>query len=193
MTINNFEQIKNFIDFGPKDYYFLQIIKRRKENPDMRTGVQVIKSYFIDSLEKFERKMPQIIELCENNNARAYFSLNKRNFNNTAHHMINYVNGLIMSGQENAIHKAFELCTGKYAADKDKKWILDVDIKDRTIINSINKVLQKLKPEGNKIKIVLPTKNGFHIITSPFDPREYNKMHPDHEIHKDSPTILYIP
>lgn len=195
MSVNNYTQIRDFIKltFEDQDYYFIQIIKRRKENPDMQTGTHIIKCYFIDSIEKFDKKMSEIIDLCYHNNARAYINLNKRNYRKTALYMIKYLTDLVIAGQENGAIKAFELCSGQHAADKNKKWILDVDIKDKDIITQINHDISNINPIGPKVYMILPTKNGYHIITKPFDPREYSKIHPDHEIHKDNPTLLYIP
>lgn len=48
-------------------------------------------------------------------------------------------------------------------------------------------------PEGEKVLMELPTKNGIHLITKPFDKREFNKKYPLVDIHKDNPINLYIP
>jgi hypothetical protein len=193
MNVNNYKIIKDFIDFGSDDFYFVQILKRRKENPDMSKGEKVIKSYFIDNHEYFEKKMPEIIQLCEDNNARAYFNLNKRNYLFAAHDMIDYVNRSIRQGQPRNCKNAFEKIAGGNRSDKDKKWILDVDDKDMDYIRMIQRYIDELKPLENKTYLILRTKNGYHIICKPFDPRTFKDQFPDVEIKKDNPTILYIP
>ena len=45
---------------------------------------------------------------------------------------------------------------------------------------------------NSKIYAIIPTKNGHHIITKPFDVRNFSSQYPDIEIHKNNPTILYI-
>jgi len=52
---------------------------------------------------------------------------------------------------------------------------------------------KKDQPEGNKVEEVIPTKNGYHLITDRFDVLEFKKHFPEIEIQKKNPTILYIP
>lgn len=41
--------------------------------------------------------------------------------------------------------------------------------------------------------IDFPNENGFHLITKPFNMEEFRALHPTIDIHKDNPSILYIP
>lgn len=47
--VDNFEKIRNLLKFENEidDFYFIQIIQRRKENPGMRKDSKYIKSYLI--------------------------------------------------------------------------------------------------------------------------------------------------
>lgn len=45
---------------------------------------------------------------------------------------------------------------------------------------------------GYKILDILETKNGFHIITNPFNLKLFKDIFPEIDVHKSSPTILYI-
>ena len=45
----------------------------------------------------------------------------------------------------------------------------------------------------SKIKAIIPTKNGFHVITSPFELNTFKEKYPSIEVHKDNPTIIYVP
>jgi hypothetical protein len=192
MTVNNFDKIRDFISFEENTFYFLQIIKRRKENPEMQTGQQVLKSYYINSVEYLDRKREDIIKLCEDNNARAYINLNKRSYEKVAIQMIKYLADAVYNKQHENCKNAFEKIAGRNNADADKKWILDVDTKDQKLITEITAFIQTQRPEGDKVHIILETKAGFHILCSPFDPREMGKRFPEIEIKKDNPTILYI-
>jgi len=53
--------------------------------------------------------------------------------------------------------------------------------------------IERIKPIGNKLIDIIPSKNGYHVITSPFDVSEFSKSFPNIDIHKDNPTNLYIP
>jgi hypothetical protein len=50
-----------------------------------------------------------------------------------------------------------------------------------------------LRPEGEKIEAVIPTKNGIHLITKRFDVMKFSRQYPDIDIQKKNPTLLYYP
>jgi len=78
--INNFEQIKDLMKFEDEnEFYFLQIIQRKKEHSDLGRNNRLIKAYHVFSFEKLEQYQNEIIGLCEKFNARAYIHLNRRN------------------------------------------------------------------------------------------------------------------
>lgn len=70
--INNFikfEYLLNFENPGD-DFYFLQIMSRRKDNPSQEKGTKIIKESFIDNLEYYQRKQEDWIRLAHEFNAR---------------------------------------------------------------------------------------------------------------------------
>ena len=71
--VNNFEEIGDFLEWNnPNEFYFLQIIQRKKDGNVTDTGnngYRTIKTYYIYSKEQLEKKKDKIIELCESNNA----------------------------------------------------------------------------------------------------------------------------
>ena len=81
MTIDNFDLIEENLKFESNDdFYFLQVIQRKKDgNVTGRgnNGARLIKAYYIHSIDYLEEKKQKIIELCQSNNARAYIHLNK--------------------------------------------------------------------------------------------------------------------
>ena len=75
---DNFDQINTLLDFSEQNtFYFIQILKRRKENPDMRTGVQVIDNFYVYGPNDLEKLREKIVERCVKHNARAYINLNR--------------------------------------------------------------------------------------------------------------------
>jgi len=195
-AVSNVENIGKYLDYPTNTFYFIQVIKRRKENPEMLVAQQVLKCFYVDSPECFDKYIPRIISLCDDNNARAYINLNKRNYERVTIEMIKYLAELNISKQYSVCAKAFEKVAGRNSNETgdSKKWILDVDTKDENYINDIiNYVEYVSKPEKRKVKLVNETKNGFYIICSPFDPREFKNKFMDVEIKKDNPTILYVP
>jgi hypothetical protein len=194
MTVNNFDTIRDFILKNQKadHFYFLQIIKRRKENEDMPAGQRVLKSYYINDVEYLDRKKEDILKLCEDNNARAYINLNIRSYEKVSIQMIKYLADAVYGKQFENCKNAFEKIAGRNNADEDKKWILDVDMKDQKLISEITAFIQTQRPEGDKVTLILETKSGYHILCKPFDPRGLKEKYPEIEIKKDNPTILYI-
>jgi hypothetical protein len=70
-------------------------------------------------------------------------------------------------------------------------------MKSEEALLKIMKLVNKCRPEGNKIYATIPTKNGYHLITGRFDVMNFNKIMslqgdvPD--IQKKNPTLLYLP
>ena len=96
--VNNLHIIKSMLNFSVKDdFYFGQIFKRRKDNIEMDRDQIIIDSFYIDSLEDYDKKLPYVINLCNMENARAYLRINKRNYNVLAKHMLKKVVDIVFT------------------------------------------------------------------------------------------------
>ena len=96
--INNFEQIKNLLHFENEDiFYHLQILKRKKENPEIGRNSYLIKTYYVTSNEYLDKVKDEIINLCDFNKARAYINLNPRSFEKTAFNTLKKISDIIMN------------------------------------------------------------------------------------------------
>lgn len=79
--INNLEQIKGLLVFNSEDdFYHLQIIKRKKEHPELGSNSYVVKTYYISSIDYLNKKFEEIQVLCQYHNARSCINLNRRSF-----------------------------------------------------------------------------------------------------------------
>jgi len=203
--VTNTEKIREMLSFTDKDdFYFVQVLKRRKDNPDLARDMIVISNYYIESLEQYDKIVPQIIQICDVENARAYFRLNKRNYKHLSYHMLKRVVEVVTSGSYKALKGSFDSVTGEYHNDKDRTWVVDVDGVDLiTPYNldgkykyaEIQYEVMKLQAETKKepFMAILPTKNGSHLITRPFNLQKFKMKFPEIDVHKDNPTILYCP
>lgn len=193
--MNNLELIRPLLNFSDDDsFYFLQIIARKKENKAVTTNSKLIKSYYINSLKYLENKMPEIINLCDMYFARAYLRLNRRSSNQCTMQMIKYLVELVLNKEFKTTHNAYNKMCGRYTNEKNRKWIVDIDESDSVNKKELITFIETLQPIGKpKFKAVLPTKNGYHIITSPFNVAEFKKLYSDIDIHKDNLVNLYIP
>ena len=197
--INNINRIKPLLNFENQgDFYMLYIFKRKKDQTTDKANhqsVRTIKTYCIESIEQLETRYDEIIQLCEMFKARAYIHIQKQNHKDVAMNMITEIVNRIQSGQINQQH-VFDSVVGQIKT-QEKRWIVDIDMKSIEAVQKISILINNLRPIGEKTEAVIPTKNGYHLITKRFDVMEFNKYMslqgdvPD--IQKKNPTLLYYP
>lgn len=74
----------------------------------------------------------------------------------------------------------------------DKRiWVIDIDTKEYNFVNYIIDLINNIPPIGNKVHTVLPTANGYHILSNPFNLSEFHNNEPDICVQKNNPTLLY--
>ncbi len=207
MTVDNFEQIKQLLTFKSEDeFYHLQILKRKKDCPEHERGqnnnARCIKTYYVKNIEYLESKKDEIIGLCKMFNARAYINLNTKSFEKAALHIMSQIVNRIIFKQYEHVYRAYETVVGQADVNVgDKKWIIDVDTKDaKTIHDTVQEICKcqssQEKDENGFYKNIydyIPTKNGWHIITCPFNLKQlepFMALHP-FDVQKNNPTLLY--
>lgn len=194
--IDNLEQIKTLLNFSEKgDFYMLYVFKRKKdqapEERDNHQSVRTIKTYCIESLDHLERRYDEIRELCELFKARAYIHVQKQNHKDISLDMLALLAERIKNGVSNQ-KGLFDSVVGQIKT-LEKRWIIDIDTKDKKFVEKVESDLFNIQPRGNKIETIIPTKNGFHLITSKFNVLEFGNLYPDTDIQKKNPTLLYYP
>lgn len=190
--VNNFEQIKGLLSFPSDDiFYFCQILKRKKEHPNLESNSYVVKTYFVKSLEDLDFYQDEMITLAEFHNARVYISLNQRSFYKSAFQNLKKIIDQILNKDYASVRKSYASVCGMYA-EGDKTWIVDIDDVDEAFDREIQEFLTNLQPVGGKLIANIPTKHGHHLITKPFNLAEFHKKYPEVDVHKNNPTILYI-
>lgn len=194
--IDNLEVIKPLLNFSEKgDFYMLYVFKRKKDQPegerDNHQSVRTIKTYCIDSVEHLERRYDEIKQLCEMFKARAYIHVQKQNHSDVSLDMLALLAERIKNGVKNQ-KGLFDSVVGQIKTH-EKRWIIDVDTKDKKFLRDITMDLMEIQPVGDKVEKVIPTKNGFHLITCKFNVLEFKEKYPDVDIQKKNPTLLYLP
>jgi hypothetical protein len=95
-------------------------------------------------------------------------------------------------------YAVFESCSGQYCHSGDKQWVIDCD--DCTIYDEYPEKIKELvnlcKPDGDKVVTEFPTKSGVHIITTPFDRKQFSELCKKYyiynvDIKKNHLTLLY--
>ena len=200
--INNFSAIRDLLTFGDEDkFYFIQIFKRRKDNPDMKKDMVIIDNYFVYELEHFNGLEERIIKQCTDNNARAYIRLNRRSSRQVALKTLGRIAQMIEDSNYKFAHRAYLSCAGEYHKEEDKTWIIDIDRNGESddaydaLINSVIFEAQQLIQETGKddSMMIHPTKNGLHLVCRPFNLSRFKKSFPDVDVHKDNPVVLFCP
>ena len=194
--IDNIELIKPLLNFSdPEDFYMLYVLKRKKDQPegerDNHQSVRTIKTYCIESVEYLEKRYDEIKQLCEMFKARAYIHVQKQNHKDVSLNMLATLAERIRDGV-NKQQGLFDSVVGQIKT-YEKKWVVDVDIKDLEFTEELIKFINGLRPEGPKCEVVIPTKNGYHLITKRFDVKTFSEKYPDIDIQRKNPTLLFLP
>ena len=198
--VDNLELLKPFLKFDTEDdFYYLQILQRKKDNPGIIKNTVAIKDYYIRSVEYLDSHYEQIKDLCRYFNARASLRLNKRSFKKVSFRALQNITAQMMQDDFHSARQAYSKACGQCHNDKNKKWIVDIDedffdMNEVDCIGAIEDSIGLCDPQmqGGRILARVPTKTGVHLITSPFNISQF-PFSSDVDIHKDNPTILYIP
>lgn len=220
MNVNNFDLIRTLLKFEDKDdFYFLQIIQRKKDGnvvPAANNGYRTIKTYYIRSLEDFDRRKEAIIQLCEQNNARAYINLNVRSAKEVALESAKAYIDLVREDRCHQGHRVYDhVCGVTPKMGVKKKWIVDVDDLTKEQADIICEKICKC-PSGRHYNAIndvydniiahIPTVHGQHIITYAFHAARFKdiieqttsiNLTKDQiteivNVKKDNPTLLYF-
>jgi hypothetical protein len=184
--------------------YFCQILQRKKDAKEgqkvngTNNNSRLVKAYYIKSLDQFDFIENEVIKLCELFNARAGINLNRRSFEKMALQHLKKVTDQLINKDYSKAYKAYSSVTGAYSHDSDKKWIIDLDGEAENtfdFVANINNFLKTLEPNVGESKVItrIPSKSGSHLITSPFNLKDFKDKYPTISVHKNNPTNIYCP
>lgn len=197
MVVDNFDLIKPILHFEPshKSIILVYLVSRKKDGNTKINGsnrVRTIKSYYFQSIEYLEEKMDEIRTICSAFNCRAYICIQPKLMKKVLFTLqritMDGIEGMMSA--DNKIHLTGFLDSAVMkttALAKYKYWVVDVDQEEKDSI--IEQIKQRRHGEGEVIKAVLPTVQGWHIITTPFDSRDFEIENV--EIKKSGLTLLY--
>jgi hypothetical protein len=214
MTIDNFDIISKHIDFNvDTDRYVVHILRRAKDCTNLQNTLgsnevqRLIRTYYVDNLEYLKNKMPAIKELCKTTNSRAYIIVSPKDMQDCLLMLGEKVMQIIRNKNYNIkpdhlVRQAF--CENHRS--RRKTWIVDLDNDEMygwkydDVLAIIKKYVAETGRDINEIYSV-PTRNGCHIITPPFNLQkayeecpmlyEGQKQNKPGWLHKDGMTLLY--
>lgn len=205
--VDNFDLIKDLLEFRSKDdFYFVQILQRKKDvkSDDIKkiagpnNNARLIRMYCVHSKEYLDKIKNEVVEICNLFNARAGIDLNRKSYEKCALQSARLILDQIANNEYTKVIKAYSSVCGKYSNETKKKWIIDIDGDEEVsplmlaYIDYHCEPISKSLDEG-KIYTTIPSKNGYHIITKPFNLQKFKEKYPDVDVQKMNPTNLYIP
>lgn len=198
--IDNFELIERELCAVHRQmddwYYHLQVIQRRKDC-DINKNSHLIRAYQVDATHPLSRYKDEVIDLCEKFRARAYINPSVKSKRATAVQMLNSLADCFRQNNFQYLNRLWNSAAGQVGAAHLKFWIVDCDYSPTFTEENIPEVIEFInnscQPTGDKYITTIPTRHGKHIITTPFDLRHFREAYPAIDVHKNNPTVLYIP
>ena len=184
--VNNIERLRNTLKFDKfGEFYYISIMQRNKDGVKVtgsHDNARRIRTFYVFSVEEFDKITPFIIEICDKMNARAYIEMNRKNIFQCQLECIKRLAECV----EHQTTKSRTIMDSVVASapSSDKLWMIDVDNND-----SIDNILKEIENRKGYYYAINPTVNGVHIITSKFDPRGWPFKNV--EIKRNAFTLLY--
>ena len=176
MSINNFPIIDSFLQFEQGSFYKFELLIRNTDgnNPLYQEGYSntnkniLIKSWYVDTKEYYEKMKHEMKTLADLTGARLYMTLDRKKsikvVQNLGHAFLDLLNGFTTGTKPTIkkIYKTFASETSKKEASEHnfKTYMFDVDTKDSQIKQA---VIDYIEHEGQK-PFILETKKGYHIF-----------------------------
>ena len=165
----------------------------------MKSDSIVIDNFYIFSVDQLTKVMPHIITKCEENKARAYIKMNCLDAQSVMLEMISVLSHNIREEKWKEFRSALNSACGKCGKQNGTEKLYLVDL-DNVKVGSdeyydIIRCINDLEPLGNdsKVKIIVPTKNGCHLLTTGFNIQKFKVKYNNIDIHDDGITLLYFP
>lgn len=205
---DNFKQIREYMieqnipetEEKSGDLFFLVLLIRRgKDFPDLPAANYTFKSYYIDSLEKFDKVKDEIVKCCDIFGLRAYVSVvakSKRDF--TKYCSLKFAENTFKNDYKKP-WKIPDHVFGKLGSKNEDRWIIDVDDCEeyKNYLETIHSCIMACESKfDNPIITHINTKSGIHIITHPFNLQRFSMLCGQHgfsapDVKKNHITLLY--
>ena len=210
IELDNFQNVREIMNFTkPGDtIYFVEIIKRKKDNPDMTGSREFIKQFYFKNEAEFTNAESSIKTLCQQLGARAYIYLNARSKaaidKYTAIYKDRFRKNRNMARHFGNNPMAFAAGRSFDAPDRPLCFV-DIDSDDFKDISMAMKIIQDagIKPlfayrsMNNGLHIILPNKEDakkldFSPINGNLDGlSQFYKNNAKVSLEIDKPTLLY--
>lgn len=204
-TVDNFDLVYKLINLNNDDeFYYIEIIKRKKDNPtDSFRYAQYLKYYIITSKEQLQSLKPEIIKMCNDNNARAYILLNPRSAKAVNDYTQVLKQKFAQRGKGFGKYRGheFEVAAGQHKENWNSRPIsfIDIDSTNTAIFDKVKEILKmygitpiaEYKTPNGGLHIIVPDKKAKYIDFSSFDNGKHLGKYATVHFNMDAPTLLY--
>ena len=174
-SVNNFEAIEEYVDFsGNPCFYKFALIVRNKDGrtpliqKDAPSGEMLVKEYFVDSREYYEKVKPEMIALADMTRARIYMTLDRKSTYKVITGFLHKFTDMLdefMTTQKatpKRLNKIIRHLTSSIESSERgyKTMMFDVDCDDWRVLNAVLTYIGELGVTPR----VFPTVDGYHII-----------------------------
>jgi hypothetical protein len=201
IIVDNFKRLLNpFIEnlgrlnrrTTPTHFMQVQILRRHKDGNSTKSHKsELVKAYYIRDEAEYEAINDEVVKICQVLNARAYINLNIKDFDQVAKLCALEMTTAIFD-HENRSHKMSDLynsCASRGGIYGWPVWVIDVD--DLSEKDDIVAAVQTISKETTAIRGIIPTVNGIHILTSPFDRQKFAEYGFISTVEANRNTLLY--
>ena len=171
---------ESFLHFKSNDdMYMISILQRKKDHPEASANEneRMLANFYIKNIEYFDKKIDLLKEYCHNFKARCYIKPQVRSIKAVNRLLLRFLAMQIDNWDLNYSTLTREIISG-YHDSRNKKVVLDLDdisqIDAFRIKNFVRGIVKQDRDgvlEKETDVYLLPTFNGYHIITPGFDPR----------------------
>ena len=198
MIVDNISKISSLLNFKEGTFYYIQVIQRKKDHPELEKSDMKRYQTFITSIGDFNIHLPRIKKVCEDYGARAYIRLIPRSLERLAKECaLEYVKRIARGEYKRVWDIPNRLALSDEVRESGNlKWMFDVDDMSR-----YDNFLDNIKKAKISVISELDTVSGKHIIVKPFNPRVIENFRSGEDyifldgsratLRQDSNTILY--
>lgn len=192
MTLDNSDLIAPFCPatMDGDTFIYTEMLDRGRRKGN--NGHRLVKTFYHRSIDEFQEQWPTIKKLCDLALVRACTRLAPRSYAKVGREFTRMVVEASLTDNWAGMKSLYNRACG-IVSPNQKLWLFDVDKRDEMT----ERLAYKLSQDGH-LRARIPSKKGEHLITVPFDSRDYTGNHGwglwgEVELHKDNPTNLYIP
>ena len=167
-VLDNIDRLRESLVFKNDVYYYVQVIQRKKDNPDSCSLDAKRYSHFVTSLKGFDRVCTDVTRLCNLYNARAYISVVPRSLERFGKLCCEeYLNRIKNNDYKNCFEipdrvAMYEQTIKTKGVCPSRLWMLDVDDEES------EKYLRGLFTAEGLLRFELRTLSGVHMFVDAF-------------------------